>query len=135
MGSAAALFDKMEKRNIEQDNVTYHTMVSGLIISKGNDGVSELYQKMIEKKFLPKTRTVVLLMKFFWLYSCGRVQQAFECSKQMLERGCLMSELVFQMLERLLLSSSDGRVGLIARARALDKEVKNIVPPSRECAI
>ena len=126
------------------------------------DSISELYDKMMKKNFVPKARTAVMLMKFFcenrqpdlglnlWCYllerghcphghaldllvtalcSHGRVQEAYECSKQMLERGRHMSEAVFRMLERFLLQAGD-----MEKLRKLDQMIKRlqqILPSSR----
>ncbi|GMQ08015.1 hypothetical protein CsSME_00051947 [Camellia sinensis var. sinensis] len=162
MESATGLMDEMEEKGIGHDNITYHTMFFGLMKSKNLDSVSELFDKMTKKNFVPKTRTVVMLMKFFcanrqpdlglnlWGYllerghcphghaldilatslcSHGKVQEAFECSKQMLERGRHVSEAVFRMLERFLLQAGDTE-----KLRMLDvmiKRLQNILPPSR----
>ncbi|CAL5383356.1 unnamed protein product [Camellia sinensis] len=163
--SATSLMDEMEEKGIGHDNITYHTMFFGLMKSKNLDSVSELFDNMTKKNFVPKTRTVVMLMRFFcanrqpdlglnlWgcllerghcphghaldllatsLCSHGKVQEAFECSKQMLERGRHVSEAVFQMLGRFLLQAGD-----MEKSRTLDvmiKRLQNILPPSRGLA-
>ncbi|CAN1271894.1 Pentatricopeptide repeat-containing protein At3g61360 [Linum perenne] len=58
---AMLLMNKME----EVDNVTYHTLFVGSMNSSGVEAVIELYEKMVEKGFVPKARTSVMLMKFF----------------------------------------------------------------------
>ncbi|KAL3504455.1 hypothetical protein ACH5RR_034296 [Cinchona calisaya] len=63
--SAAVLMNEMEEKHVGLDNVTYHTMFLGLIRSEGIDVVSEHYHLMILKNFVPKARTVVILMKLF----------------------------------------------------------------------
>lgn len=63
--SALSLMDGMIEKQILPDGVTYHTIFLGLMKSRGIEGVSELYQKMTKRKFVPKTRTVVVLMKYF----------------------------------------------------------------------
>ncbi|KAL7244373.1 hypothetical protein ACSBR1_016587 [Camellia fascicularis] len=163
--SATSLMDEMEEKGIGHDNITYHTMFFGLMKSKNLDSVSELFDKMTKKNFVPKTRTVVMLMKFFcanrqpdlglnlWGYqlerghcphghaldllatslcSHGKVQEAFECSKQMLERGRHVSEAVFRMLERFLLQAGD-----MEKSRTLNVMIKRLqifLPPSRGLA-
>ncbi|TXG60321.1 hypothetical protein EZV62_014894 [Acer yangbiense] len=140
MKSAIGLMDEMEEKRIEHDSVTYHTVFLGMTRSAGIDGVCKLYNRMIDSNFVPKTQTVVMLMKFFcenqlldlglhlWTYlfekgycphshaldllvtalcSRGRLQEAFECSRQMLVRGRQMSEAVYRMLERLLQQSNE----------------------------
>lgn len=64
--SAVSLMDEMiGKKHVEPDSVTYHTLFLGLMRSRGIEGVSELYLKMTGRKFVPKARTVVMLMKYF----------------------------------------------------------------------
>ncbi|KAG4111722.1 hypothetical protein ERO13_D13G119800v2 [Gossypium hirsutum] len=133
--SAIELMNEMERKQIEYDGVTYHTMFLGMMKLSGIEGVSELYCKMLERNFIPRTRTVVMLMKFFcgnqhlhfalnlWDYllqkghcphshaldllatglcSRGRWQEAYQCCKQILERGRHMSESVYHMMQRIL---------------------------------
>ncbi|KAI5654427.1 hypothetical protein M9H77_31614 [Catharanthus roseus] len=161
LNSAAALFNEMEEKNLQLDNVTYHTVFWGLMRSKSTDAVSDFYQKMIDRKFVPKTRTVVALMKFFcenrrldfglnlWNYivkkgqcphchaldilvtglcSRGRVEEAFECSRQMLERGRNVSELTFRMLETYLLQT--GEMDRLQKLGNLRTGLHAILPPS-----
>ncbi|RDX76729.1 Pentatricopeptide repeat-containing protein, partial [Mucuna pruriens] len=160
--SAFALMNEMVEKHIELDSVTYHTMFLGLMRSRGIEDVSELYQKMTQRNFIPKTRTVVMLMKYFcqnyrldlsvclWKYLVGKgycphahaldllvtglcsrglVHDAFECSKQMLERGRHMSTPSFLMLERFLLQAGD-----MDKLKELDqmiKKLQSVLPPSR----
>ncbi|GFZ08334.1 tetratricopeptide repeat (TPR)-like superfamily protein [Actinidia rufa] len=63
--SAAVLMDEMEEKGIGHDNITYHTIFFALMRSGNSDSVFELYDKMVKRNFVPKTRTVVMLMKFF----------------------------------------------------------------------
>ncbi|XP_020217020.1 pentatricopeptide repeat-containing protein At3g61360 [Cajanus cajan] len=160
--SALSLIDNMVEKCIELDSVTYHTMFLGLMRSRGIEGVSELYQKMTQRNFVPKARTIVMLMKYFcqnyrldlgvclWNYlvekgycphshaldllvtglcARGLVHDAFECSKQMLERGRHMSSASFLMLERFLLQTGD-----LDKLKELDqmiKKLQSVLPPSR----
>ncbi|XP_027351840.1 pentatricopeptide repeat-containing protein At3g61360 [Abrus precatorius] len=160
--SALSLMDEMVDKHIELDSVTYHTVFLGLMRSRGIEGVSELYQKMTQRNFVLKTRTVVMLMKFFcqnyrldlgvclWKYlvekgccphahaldllvtglcSRGLVQEAFECSKQMLERGRHMSSAAFLMLERFLLQT--GNMDKLKELDLMIKKLRSVLPPSR----
>ncbi|CAL5332034.1 unnamed protein product [Camellia sinensis] len=130
--SATSLMDEMEEKGIGHDNITYHTMFFGLMKSKNLDFVSELFDNMKKKNFVPKTRTVGYLLErghcphghaldllATSLCSHGKVQEAFECSKQMLERGRHVSEAVFRMLERFLLQAGD-----MEKSRTLDVMIK-----------
>lgn len=160
--AAIALMDEMEAKQIRHDNMTYHTLFFGLMRSKEIDGVYELYHKMVERNFVPKTRTVVMLMKCFcinrqvdmglhlWEYlvgkghcphghaldllviglcSRGRELEAFECSKQMLERGRLMTEATFRMLGGLLLQA--GEADKLRKLNQLVKTLQAVLPLSK----
>lgn len=63
--SAVALMDEMEEKHIKHDHMTYHTMFHGLMRTSGIEGASDLYYKMVDRNFVPKPRTVVMLIKFF----------------------------------------------------------------------
>lgn len=63
--SAMELMDEMEEKHIGHDNVTYHTIFLGMMKASGIEGVCKLYNRMIDSNFVPKTRTAVMLMKFF----------------------------------------------------------------------
>ncbi|RAL40697.1 hypothetical protein DM860_006767 [Cuscuta australis] len=158
--AAAALMDEMDEKEIGHDHLTYHTMFWGFIRSEDMHGVQVLYTKMTERGFLPTTRSVVMLMKFFcknhsidlglslWNYlvkqgqcphghalellvtalcSHGRVEEALECSKQMVERGRRLSELVFQMLKRILLEL--GEEEKLHQLEQMAKKVEMFLPP------
>ncbi|XP_065876979.1 pentatricopeptide repeat-containing protein At3g61360 [Euphorbia lathyris] len=160
--SAMSLMDEMEEKHIVHDNVTYHTIFFGLMRQKDIEGVCDLYQRMVSKKFVPKTRTVVMLMKFFcvnnkvdlglrfWYYllergycphghaldllvtglcSRKRVEEAFECSKQFLERGMHMSEPVYRMLERYLLQSDSS--DKLRELNQMIEKLHTVLPPSK----
>ncbi|KAK7295340.1 hypothetical protein RJT34_18247 [Clitoria ternatea] len=83
--SALSLMDEMVEKHIELDSVTYHTVFLGLMRSRGIEGVSELYQKMTQRDSVPKTRTVVMLIKYF----CQnyRLDLALGLWKYLLEKG------------------------------------------------
>lgn len=63
--SAVSLMDEMVEKHIEHDSVTYHTIFFGLMRCNDIGGMFEFYHKMTERSFVPKTRTVVMLMKYF----------------------------------------------------------------------
>ncbi|KAK6284756.1 hypothetical protein POUND7_003708 [Theobroma cacao] len=164
--SAIELMDEMERKQIEHDGLTYHTMFLGMMKLSGIEGVCELYYKMTQRNFIPKTRTVVMLMKYFcenqnldlglnlWDYlvekgycphshaldllvtglcSRGRLPEAFECCKQMLERGRHMSESVYRMIQRFL-KQYDEMDKLMDLDRMIMK-LQSVLPSSRGQAI
>ncbi|KAK7303420.1 hypothetical protein RJT34_14326 [Clitoria ternatea] len=83
--SALSLMDEMVEKHIELHSVTYHTVFLGLMRSRGIEDVSELYQKMTQRDSVPKTRTVVMLIKYF----CQnyRLDLALGLWKYLLEKG------------------------------------------------
>ncbi|OMO66613.1 hypothetical protein CCACVL1_21053 [Corchorus capsularis] len=161
--SAIELMDEMETKQIKYDSVTYHTMFLGMMKLSGIQGVCELYHKMIERNFIPQTRTVVMLMKYFcenqhldlglnlWDYlvhkgycphshvldilvaglcSRGRLPEAFQCCKNILERGRNMSESVYLMMQRYLKQYDE--VDKLMELNRMIKNLQNVLPPSRE---
>ncbi|XP_077238355.1 tetratricopeptide repeat (TPR)-like superfamily protein [Tasmannia lanceolata] len=84
--SGFELMDEMEEQGIEYDNVTYHTMFMGLKNLAGVEGVWNLYGRMVEKSFVPKMHTVVMLMKF--LCENGRYDLGLDLWDYMVEKGC-----------------------------------------------
>ncbi|ONK69577.1 uncharacterized protein A4U43_C05F24430 [Asparagus officinalis] len=124
--------DEMERKDVGVDDVSYYTLFCGMKKAGDFDGVCEVYRKMKERDYVPRVRTVMLLMKYFcekrrsdlglemWDYlvdkGCcphrhaldllviglccsGKVAEAFECFKQVVERGRLPSERSFMVLE------------------------------------
>ncbi|PHT45268.1 hypothetical protein CQW23_14426 [Capsicum baccatum] len=132
--SAAVLMDEMKEKPIEFDHLTYHTMFWGLIRTNDVGGFIDLYERMVDKSFLPKARTIgncphshsleILVTR---LCSHGRVEEAFECSEEMLKRGRHMSELAFQMLKRSLLQL--GEEEKLQKLFQLTKKLEMILPP------
>ena len=166
VNSAVSLMDEMEEKHISHDYMTYHTLFFGLIRKTDFEGVLQLYDKMIDRNFVPKVRTVVMLMKFycencrvdlglhFWGYlvekgycphghalellltglcSRGLVKDAFECSRQVLERGRNLSEAAFRMIERSLLQ--EGEVDKLRRLNQMKKKLHAHLPPLIENSI
>ncbi|XP_073138640.1 pentatricopeptide repeat-containing protein At3g61360-like [Henckelia pumila] len=89
-------------RGIELDNVTYHTMFLGLMrVDLGLD----LWNYLVKKGQCPHNHALNLLVT--GLCSRGRVEEAFDCCKQMLVRGRHVSELVFEMLKRFLVQMEE----------------------------
>ncbi|KAJ8760520.1 hypothetical protein K2173_015187 [Erythroxylum novogranatense] len=166
VGSAMSLMNEMEHKQIDLDSVTYHTVFFALMKSSGLKGIHDLYCRMVERNFIPRTRTVVMLMKVFctnnqldmglnlWGYliekgccphshvldllvtglcSRGRWQEAFECSKQYLERGMHMSETVYRIFEQILCQSA--KTDMLSELNQMIKKLHSVLPPSRGHAI
>ncbi|XP_043718646.1 pentatricopeptide repeat-containing protein At3g61360 isoform X3 [Telopea speciosissima] len=187
LSRARQLFEEIPLRNLRPDIGVYNALIAtfirardvesaiglmdemeelGLKRSDGLEGVCKMYQRLVERNFVPKMRTVVMLMKFFcenrrpdlgldlWGYlvergccphghaldllvtglcSHGRGEEAYECSKQVLERGRHLSEGGFHMLERFLVQAEQ-----MDKLRKLDhmiKKLQTVLPPSRGHAL
>ncbi|CAH8269365.1 unnamed protein product [Arabidopsis lyrata] len=87
VSDAIKVMKEMEEKEIEPDSVTFHSMFIGMMKSKefGFSGVCEYYQKMKERSLVPKTPTVVMLMKLFC--QNGEVNLGLDLWKYMLEKG------------------------------------------------
>lgn len=86
-----------------------------------------LWNYLVEKGHCPHAHALDLLVT--GLCSRGMVQEAFFCSKQMLERGRYMSSASFLMLERFLNQSRE-----VEKLKELDqmiKKLQSVLPPSR----
>ncbi|KAG7594152.1 Reverse transcriptase RNA-dependent DNA polymerase [Arabidopsis thaliana x Arabidopsis arenosa] len=87
VSGAIKVMKEMEEKGIEPDSVTLHSMFIGMMKSKefGFNGVCEYYHKMKERCLVPKTPTVVRLMKLFC--QNGEVNLGLDLWKYMLEKG------------------------------------------------
>lgn len=87
VGGAVQVMKEMEEKGVEPDSVTFHSVFIGMMKSKefGFEGVCELYQKMKGRSLVPKTPTVVMLMKLFC--QNGEVNLGLDLWKYMLEKG------------------------------------------------
>ncbi|CAA7023027.1 unnamed protein product [Microthlaspi erraticum] len=87
VSGAIEVMKEMEEGGIEPDSVTFHSMFIGMMKSKefGFEGVCELYRKMKERSLVPKTPTVVMLMKLF----ChnGEANLGLDLWRYMIEKG------------------------------------------------
>ncbi|XP_020090391.1 pentatricopeptide repeat-containing protein At3g61360 [Ananas comosus] len=63
--SAMAIMGEMEQKGIGVDDVSYNTMFCGFKRVGDLEGLWKLYKRMLEREFVPRTRTVMLLMKVF----------------------------------------------------------------------
>ncbi|XP_010538335.1 PREDICTED: pentatricopeptide repeat-containing protein At3g61360 [Tarenaya hassleriana] len=87
INGAIEVTNEMEEKGIALDDVTFRTMILGMMKSKeyGITGISEFYQRMKEQDSVPKTRTVVILMKLFC--QNGEVNQGLDLWRYMSDKG------------------------------------------------
>jgi len=131
VGSALDLMKEMEEKHIEIDGLTYHTLFYGLMKSNGIEGIKGLYEKMVTENFVPKTRTVVMLMKFF----CGNyhVYLGLSLWEYTMDKGLCPHEHALALLVTGL--CSNGRVKetlecakqMLSRGRHMSKPVFNML--------
>jgi hypothetical protein len=81
---------------------------------------------LVEKGYCPHGHALDLLVT--GLCSSGRVQEAFDCSKQVLERGRHISESMSQMLGRFLLQR--GEMDKLSTLNQMIKKLQDILPLS-----
>lgn len=86
MKSGVELMDEMEEKGIDHDDVTYYTMYEGIQKFGCIDDVLKLYKRMTNKNFVPKTRTVIMLMKYFC--QNRRSDLGLQLWGYMIEKGC-----------------------------------------------
>ncbi|KAJ1443718.1 Tetratricopeptide-like helical domain superfamily [Sesbania bispinosa] len=123
------LYQKMTQRKFVPKTRTVVMLMKYFCQNSRLDLSLSLWNYLVEKGYCPHSHALDLLVT--GLCSRGLVQEAFECSKQMLERGRHMSAPAFLMLERFLLQS-----GNIDKLKELDQMIKKLqsvlpVPPSK----
>jgi len=131
VGSALDLMKEMEENLIEPDGLTYHTLFYSLMKSNGIEGIKGLYEKIMTENFVPKTRTVVMLMKFF----CGNyhVYLGLSLWEYTMDKGLCPHEHALALLVTGL--CSNGRVKetlecakqMLSRGRHMSKPVFNML--------
>ncbi|KAI8014018.1 Pentatricopeptide repeat-containing protein [Camellia lanceoleosa] len=130
LDSVSELFDNMMKKNFVPKTRTVVVLMKFFCANHQLDLGLNLWGYLLKRGHCPHGHALDLLATS--LCSYGKVQEAFECSKQMLERGRHMSKAMFRMLERFLLQAGD-----MEKSRTLDvmiKRLQNILPPSRGLA-
>lgn len=80
------LVAEMEEKGIACDDITYHTLIKGMRKFGEVEDVVSVYRKMVEIGFVPKMRTVVMLMKLFC--ESGRCDLGLELWDYMVGKGC-----------------------------------------------
>ncbi|KAJ7963583.1 Pentatricopeptide repeat-containing protein [Quillaja saponaria] len=125
------LYHNMIERNFVPKTRTVVMLMKFFCENRRVDLGLSLWGYLVEKGYCPHGHALDLLVT--GLCSRGLVHEAFDCSKQMLERGRHMSEAAFRMLERFLLQADD-----MENLRKLDQMIKrlqSVLPASRGHAI
>lgn len=80
------LISEMEAQGIACDDTTYHTLIKGMRKFGAVEDVVSVYRKMVAIGFVPKMRTVVMLMKLFC--ESGRCDLGLDLWDYMVGKGC-----------------------------------------------
>ncbi|KAL5550808.1 hypothetical protein UlMin_000984 [Ulmus minor] len=119
------LYHKMIERNFVPRTRTVVMLMKFFCQNSRIDLGLHLWGYLVEKGYCPHGHALELLLT--GLCSRGLVEEAFECSKQVLERGRHISELAYRMMERVLLQ--DGETEKLRRLNQMIKKLHNDLPP------
>ncbi|KAL3513875.1 hypothetical protein ACH5RR_026592 [Cinchona calisaya] len=127
--AVSGLYHKMIERNFVPKTRTVVMLMKFLCENQRLDLGVNFWSYLLDKGHCPHSHALDLLVTA--LCSRGRFEEAFDCSKQMLERGRHMSGLSFRMLERYLL-----QIGDMDKLQKLDTLIKRLhatlTPSSRQ---
>lgn len=84
--SALVIMDEMEEKAIGLDDFSYYTVFCGMKKREDLDGFWKIYKRMVDKNYVPKVRTVMLLTKVFC--ENGRADLGLELWDYLLKKGC-----------------------------------------------
>ncbi|KAJ4763663.1 Pentatricopeptide repeat-containing protein [Rhynchospora pubera] len=84
--SAMEVMAEMETNEVGVDDVSYNMLFCGLNRTNDLEGIWNLYQKMVQTDFIPRTRTIMLLMKTFC--KNGRPDLGLEMWDYLVGKGC-----------------------------------------------
>ncbi|GAB2284793.1 hypothetical protein Dimus_019246 [Dionaea muscipula] len=127
IGGVSELYHRMcGSRNFVPDTRTVVMLMKLFCQNGGADLALNLWNYLVGKGFCPHEHALSLLVTC--LCSHGRVQEAFECSKQMLHMGRHMSDPVFHLLERSLRQAGEEE-----KLTILDGMIKSYHLVNRRC--
>ncbi|WOL06475.1 hypothetical protein Cni_G15209 [Canna indica] len=84
--SALEIMDEMEEKAIELDDVSYYTLFCGMKKHEDLEGFWKLYERMVRDNFVPRVRTIMLLMKVFC--ENGRADLGLQLWDYLVDKGC-----------------------------------------------
>ncbi|KAL0541952.1 hypothetical protein IC582_022034 [Cucumis melo] len=128
VGGFRELYSKMVRQNFVPKTRTTVTIMKFFCENRRVDLALGFWAYLVEKGYCPHSHVLDLLVT--GLCARGMVLQAFECSKQMLERGRQMSEAAFLIMERSLLKArATDKYGELEQLR---KKLKTVLPPPNQ---
>ncbi|CAM8904493.1 unnamed protein product [Rhodiola kirilowii] len=119
------LYQGMIKRNFVPKTRTVVMLMKHFCQNRRLDMAMDLWNYLILKGYCPHSHALDLLVT--GLCARGRVLEAFECSKQILERGRHMTEASFLMLKRFLLQGRQR--DRLNEIESLIKKLHTVLPP------
>ncbi|KAG2664918.1 hypothetical protein I3760_16G104900 [Carya illinoinensis] len=125
------LYHKMVERNFVPQTRTVVMLLKIFCENSRLDLGLNLWNYLVKNGYCPHGHALDLLVT--GLCSRGRVQEAFDCSKQVLERGRHISEAVSRMLERSLLQT--GEMDKLSTLHQMMKKLQDVLPPSKGHAV
>ncbi|GER47869.1 pentatricopeptide repeat-containing family protein [Striga asiatica] len=125
------LYRKMIGKNFVPKARTAVMLMKFLCENRRVDLGLDLWRYLVGKGQCPHGHALELLVT--GLCACGRVEEAFLCCKQMLERGRVVSERVVLMMERVL--GEVGELGRFEELKGLIDKLKKILPPPKQYVI
>ncbi|KAM1413857.1 hypothetical protein ACFX2I_005706 [Malus domestica] len=118
------LYHKMVDRSFVPKTRTVVMILKFFCVNHQLDLGLHLWRYLVEKGYCPHSHALDLLVT--GLCSRGRVNEAFECSTQMVGRGRQMSEASFRTLESLLLQ--EGEMDKLRKLKQMIKKLQNMLP-------
>lgn len=118
------LYRKMVERNFVPQTRTVVMLMKFFCANRQLDLGLNFWNYLLEKGYCPHGHVLDLLVT--GLCSLERVQEAFDCSKQVLERGRHISEAVSRMLERFLLQR--GEMDKLNMLNQMMKKLHHFLP-------
>lgn len=125
------LYHKMIDRNFVPKTPTVVMLMSFFCKKRKLDEALGFWNYLIESGYCPHSHAMDVLLKS--LCSHGRVEQAFQCSVQILEKGRLLSNNSFRVLESYLTETNDD--DRLRKLNQMIKKLQTALPPSKGHAI
>ncbi|XP_062120612.1 pentatricopeptide repeat-containing protein At3g61360 [Humulus lupulus] len=125
------LYEKMTERKFVPNTRTVVMLMKVYCENSRIDLGMHLWGYLVENGYCPHGHALEILLT--GLCSKGLINDAFECSIQVLERGRHLSDAAFRMIERLLMQ--EGEVDKIRRLTEIIKKLHTHLPPLRDKTI
>ncbi|KAL8515143.1 hypothetical protein ACS0TY_014014 [Phlomoides rotata] len=121
------LYMKMIEKKFVPKTQTIVMLMKFLCENSRVDMGLDLWDYLVKKGHCPHSHALDLLVT--GLCARGRVEESSDCCKQMLERGRVLSERVFQMMERFLVEMEE--MDRLEELKSMMKKLKLSLPPKQ----